>query len=60
MPLLGMRFCECRHVLELITVFSPFSIVDGDEDKENIRRGVVGADDAGGRQKLLRTVRSGE
>jgi len=60
MPFLGMRFSECWHVLELITVFSPFSIVDGDEDKENIRRGVVGADDAGGRQKLLRTVRSGE
>ncbi|TGZ47341.1 hypothetical protein DBV15_00115 [Temnothorax longispinosus] len=32
----------------------------GDKDKEDIRRGIIGADDAGGRQKLLRTIRSGK
>lgn len=35
-------------------------LVDGDKDKEDIRRGIIGADDAGGRQKLLRTIRSGK
>jgi len=44
-------------VLNLI--FYPF-FIDGDKDKEDIRRGIIGADDAGGRQKLLRTIRSGE
>ncbi|KAH0561825.1 hypothetical protein KQX54_019724 [Cotesia glomerata] len=32
---------------------------DGDKDKEDIRRRIVSAHDAGGRQKLLRTVRPG-
>jgi len=35
-------------------------LIDGDKDKEDIRRGIIGADDAGGRQKLLRTIRSGK
>lgn len=33
---------------------------DGDENEEDIRRGIIGADDAGGRQKLLRTIWPGE
>nr|KAF7438634.1 hypothetical protein H0235_001025 [Vespula pensylvanica] len=33
---------------------------NGDEDKEDIRRWAIGTDDAGGRQKLFRAVRSGE
>lgn len=35
-------------------------LIDGDKDKEDICRGIIGADDAGGRQKLLRTIRSGK
>lgn len=43
-----------------IRLFFLWSFADGDEDKEDIRRGIIGADDAGGRQKLLRAIRSGE
>ena len=35
-------------------------LTDGDKDKEDIRRWTIGTDDAGGREKLLRTVRPGE
>jgi len=40
----------------------PFFVyfIDGDKDKEDLRRGIIGANDAGGRQKLLRTIRSGK
>lgn len=37
-----------------------FFFIDGDKDKEDIRRGIIGTNDAGGRQKLLRTIWSGE
>lgn len=37
-----------------------FCYADGDENKEDIRRGVIGANDAGGRQKLLRTIWPGK
>lgn len=37
-----------------------FLVTDGDKDKEDIRRWIIGTDDAGGREKLLRAVRPGE
>lgn len=37
-----------------------YRVTDGDKDKEDIRRWAIGTDDAGGRQKLFRAVRSGE
>lgn len=43
-----------------MSTFSLFFLIDGDKDKEDIRRGIIGADDAGGRQKLFRTIRSGK
>lgn len=52
-----MKILNLIHLLNLIFYFL---FIDGDKDKEDIRRGIIGADDAGGRQKLLRTIRSGE
>lgn len=46
--------------ISLITSNNFFLLIDGDKDKEDIRRWTIGTDDAGGREKLLRTVRPGE